>query len=111
MEQLQKNSFDFDQKIYVHCYTFAPEENGKGFFLDLIVSVPRSLKFYFFVTENIAERFDKHFGQPMPQDHSIHIVRKVAPSKLMYCISFLLPTEVLFAPVDCGEPVKKRLKQ
>jgi len=46
---------------------------------------------------DIRERVEKAMGAPLEGDVKLHVVRRVAPKKDMYCISFKLPTGVAFA--------------
>ncbi|KAH8099825.1 Met-10+ like-protein-domain-containing protein [Cristinia sonorae] len=63
----------------VHCYCFTRElEFDKA-------------------EEDIRQRVEKAMGAPLEGEVSLHAVRRVAPKKDMYCISFRLPVGVAFA--------------
>lgn len=47
--------------------------------------------------KRLEQRVEQRLGHPLGQEVLIHMVRSVAPSKDMYCISFRLPYEVAFA--------------
>lgn len=49
------------------------------------------------LTESFPQRVEEQLGGSLDDEVSLHFVRKVAPSKDMYCISFRLPVEVAFA--------------
>lgn len=61
----------------IHCYCFSKSENAK---------------------EDARMRTEGVLGQKLPDDHTIRIVRNVAPNKEMLCVTFVIPQEVLFAP-------------
>lgn len=42
------------------------------------------------------KRVEEQLGHALKDDVVVHFVRKVAPNKDMYCISFRLPVEVAF---------------
>ncbi|KAJ7675332.1 Met-10+ like-protein-domain-containing protein [Mycena rosella] len=46
---------------------------------------------------DILKRVEEKLGHPIIDDFSLHMVRSVAPSKDMYCISFRLPAKVAFS--------------
>jgi tRNA (guanine37-N1)-methyltransferase len=50
--------------------------------------------------EAVCELVSKHLGHRITsetQDTEIHFVRKVSPKKIMFCVSFRIPPEVVFA--------------
>lgn len=60
----------------IHCYCFSKSEN---------------------VTEDARLRIEDVLGQKLPDDHTIRIVRNVAPNKEMLCVTFVMPEGILFA--------------
>ena len=74
--------------------------------------LPASHNSYYF-SDEINLRVTKHLGQPLPINAEIRKVRDVAPSKDQYCVSFILPTDILLQTEcldDFREPVSKKLK-
>ncbi|XP_066464302.1 tRNA (guanine(37)-N1)-methyltransferase isoform X2 [Eleutherodactylus coqui] len=72
----------------VHCYGFSKDDNPE---------------------KEVKDRAEEMLGTTL-ESCSIHLVRQVAPNKQMMCISFELPSEVLFGSrrnIE-GEPVSKR---
>ncbi|QRV95147.1 tRNA (guanine-N(1))-methyltransferase [Ceratobasidium sp. AG-Ba] len=65
------NVYDVMPMIHVHCFTRELEEEG--------------------ARKDILERAQTALGAPIDQDIVLHHVRKVAPNKDMYCLSFRLP--------------------
>ncbi|KAJ9114373.1 hypothetical protein QFC20_001516 [Naganishia adeliensis] len=65
--------------VHVHCFTKEIEpEKGE---------------------QDILERATGHLGHPVTKDmdgYNLHCVRRVAPNKDMYCLTFRLPREVAF---------------
>ncbi|KAF8586228.1 hypothetical protein K439DRAFT_1556822 [Ramaria rubella] len=61
----------------VHCYCFTRE-----------LRLDKAEK-------DIRERVSASLGHPLSGEEVIHLVRRVAPNKDMYCISFRLPNEVV----------------
>ncbi|KAG9037407.1 tRNA(m(1)G37)methyltransferase [Tulasnella sp. JGI-2019a] len=60
----------------VHCHCFTKELEGPG------------------AEEDLRKRVAAHMGAELPTDAIFHFVRRVAPNKDMYCISFRLPRDV-----------------
>ncbi|KAF8514796.1 Met-10+ like-protein-domain-containing protein [Gautieria morchelliformis] len=67
----------YHEKPMVHCYCFTRE-----------LEPDRAEK-------DIRERVSTSLGHQMTGSESIHLVRRVAPNKDMYCISFRLPNEIV----------------
>ncbi|CAA7264835.1 unnamed protein product [Cyclocybe aegerita] len=72
-------SGEYEQMPMVHCHCFTRE-----------LDIARA-------EEDIRQRVEEKLGHPLGNEISLHLVRSVAPSKEMYCISFRLPREVAFA--------------
>lgn len=66
--------------VHVHCFTRELELEG--------------------ATRDICERATGYLGHPVTPDmdgYNLHPVRRVAPNKDMYCLTFRLPAEVAYA--------------
>ncbi|PPQ66369.1 hypothetical protein CVT26_011088 [Gymnopilus dilepis] len=50
--------------------------------------------------QDIRQRVEEKLGHPLTDETTFHLVRSVAPTKEMYCISFRLPRAVAFATSD-----------
>ncbi|XP_072533375.1 tRNA (guanine(37)-N(1))-methyltransferase [Salminus brasiliensis] len=75
----------------VHCYGFSKEDDPQ---------------------KDVLERAEAALGVSLQGRSTVHMVRNVAPNKEMMCVSFTLPTEVLYslADKDFSEPSPKRQK-
>jgi tRNA (guanine37-N1)-methyltransferase len=48
-----------------------------------------------------TQRASRYLGHPVTPNmtgYDLHLVRRVAPNKDMYCLTFQLPKDVAFAP-------------
>ncbi|KAE8586973.1 hypothetical protein XENTR_v10021824 [Xenopus tropicalis] len=71
----------------IHCYSFSKDDDP---------------------LQDVKARAESFLGTTL-EDCSMHLVRNVAPNKEMVCISFKLPSSVLFQRLsDTGEPESKR---
>ncbi|KAI4891616.1 hypothetical protein NFI96_027403, partial [Prochilodus magdalenae] len=77
----------------VHCYGFSKEDDPQ---------------------KDVLGRAEAALGASLQGCCSVHMVRNVAPNKEMMCVSFTVPTEVLYSPSTkeegCSEPSPKRQK-
>ncbi|XP_007247605.3 tRNA (guanine(37)-N1)-methyltransferase [Astyanax mexicanus] len=75
----------------VHCYGFSKEDDPQ---------------------KDVVERAEAALGTSLQGRCTVHMVRNVAPNKEMMCVSFTMPTEVLYSSnnKDFSEPSPKRQK-
>lgn len=60
--------------------------------------------------DDVKQRLENIIGSQLPPNHTIRIVRNVAPNKEMLCVSFHMPANVLFGKTDGDSPVEKKRK-
>jgi len=69
----------YDEMPMIHCHCFTRElETEKA-------------------EADIRQRVEEKLGHALGKETSFHLVRSVAPTKEMYCVSFRLPREIAFA--------------
>ncbi|XP_017543684.1 tRNA (guanine(37)-N1)-methyltransferase [Pygocentrus nattereri] len=78
----------------VHCYGFSKEDDPQ---------------------RDVLDRAEAALGVSLQERCSVHMVRNVAPNKEMMCVSFNVPSEVLYSSSGegegCSEPSPKRQKR
>lgn len=93
----------YDVMPMVHCHCFTRELDREVAERDIRhVSTPHCIELAMRVDRHTAwQRVEEQLGCVLSAEDevSLHLVRSVAPSKEMYCISFRLPRAVAF-----GEP-------
>ncbi|KAF9531940.1 hypothetical protein CPB83DRAFT_808080 [Crepidotus variabilis] len=68
----------YEEMPMIHCHCFTRETESEA------------------ASKDIRQRIEEKIGHRIADDFSLHLVRSVAPSKEMYCISFRLPRKVAF---------------